>query len=140
MNSEKPSDSQHPKSEARAESNKQSDKSAPEISSTTAQSQSTPSPHGYKTTCKKRDWIDKATLGLEGFGLFVLIVYTIFTGLMYSANKKAAEAARDAAKAAQDSVTQARESAHLDQRAWVAVTAVNGTKPEIGKIFTRHGD
>jgi hypothetical protein len=80
MNSEKPSDSQQPKSDARTESNKQSGESTPEVSSTTAQPQSKPSPHCYKITCdKKRDWIDKATLGLEGFGLFVLIVYTIAT-------------------------------------------------------------
>jgi hypothetical protein len=44
------------------------------------------------------------TLGLEGFGLFVLIVYTIFTGLMYRANKKAADAAKSAAETAHDAL------------------------------------
>jgi hypothetical protein len=46
-----------------------------------------PCPYQREVTCNtKRDWIDKMTLGLEAFGLFVLIVYTIFTGLMYCAN------------------------------------------------------
>jgi hypothetical protein len=79
MNLEKPNNCQQAKSNAQTESNKQCDESGPEVSSATTQSQSKPSPCGSEIACKKRDWIDKVTLGLEGFGLFVLIVYTIAT-------------------------------------------------------------
>jgi hypothetical protein len=99
----------------------------------------TPQPcrkHRERTCNTKRDCIDKTTLGFEGIGLFVLIVYTVFTGLMYCANKKAADAATDAAKAARDSVIQAAASSNLDQRAWVGVYDIS--KPDLGidKPFT----
>lgn len=52
-------------------------------------------------TCNiKRDRIDKMTIFFEGFGLFVLVVYAIFTILIWRANKKAAEAAKGANEAA----------------------------------------
>jgi hypothetical protein len=49
--------------------------------------------------------------------------------------KKSTDAATKAAKAAEEGVAFARESAHLDQRAWVAVIDIKGV-PEVGKIFT----
>ena len=83
----------------------------------------TPSHHQYEITCnKKRDWIDKLTIGLEGFGLFVLIVYTIFTGLMYFSNKKAADAAKSAADTAHDTLTESHKSFVIDQRPYLVVS------------------
>lgn len=48
-------------------------------------------------------WHDPKTV-LEAVGLFVLIVYTVFTGLMWWANKKSADAANSAAKTARDTL------------------------------------
>jgi len=62
------------------------------------------------------------TIGLEGFGLSVLIVYTIFTGLMYCSNKKAADAAKSAADTA-------RTALELDQRPWITVASITLTSP-----------
>jgi hypothetical protein len=116
MNSESPTDNQQPKPDTGTEPNKQSNNPKPEVPSAATQPQAKPSPHSYKITCdKKRDWIDKATLGLEGFGLFVLIVYTIFTGLMWYANKKAADAAKSAADTAHDALVRSN-------RPWIGVS------------------
>jgi hypothetical protein len=84
--------------------------------------------HPEITYNTKRDWIDKTTLALEGFGLFVLCIYTVATIAIWCANKKAA----DAAKAAADEARLSREQAatafsttvgqfHLDQRAWLQI-------------------
>jgi hypothetical protein len=56
---------------------------------------------------------------MGGFGLVVLIIYTIFTGLMYCANKKAADAAKSAADTASQSLVFAKQQFTDDQRAWV---------------------
>jgi hypothetical protein len=83
VTSENPENPVHgDKSEPRAErkASEQTNDSKPEVPLTTAQPQAAPSPHHCEITCKtKRDWVDKAPLGLEGFGLFVLIVYAIAT-------------------------------------------------------------
>jgi archaellum component FlaF (FlaF/FlaG flagellin family) len=74
-----------------------------------------PSPKHCEITANiKRDSIDWWTLRLEGVGLFVLIVYTIFTGMMYFAN-------RDAANAAQSAATTAKEAIHLSERAYITI-------------------
>jgi hypothetical protein len=109
VNSEKPIDNQHLKRNADTESNHP----IPEVSGAAAQPQANPSPHGHKTACNKnRDWVDKTTLGLEGFGLLVLIVYTIFTGLMYRSNKQAADAASSASKTAASQL-------EMSERPWI---------------------
>jgi hypothetical protein len=80
-----------------------------------------PCPKHPEITCNtKRDWIDKTTLGLEGFGLFVLIVYTIFAGLMWCANKRAADAAESAARTAALAL-------NISQRAYVLAEAATWT-------------
>jgi hypothetical protein len=72
-------------------------------------------------TCNtKRDWIDWITLGLEGFGLFVLIVYTMATILMYCANKKAADAAKSAADTASDTLKFSRQQSRFDERPYMS--------------------
>jgi hypothetical protein len=80
------------------------------------------------TVNTKRDRIDLWTLRMEGFGLFVLCVYTVFTALMWIANNKSADAAKVAADAAVAQVGIAGKSLdasiqqfRLDQRAWISV-------------------
>jgi hypothetical protein len=51
---------------------------------------------------------------LEIAGFCVLVVYAIFTGLMYCANKKAADAAKSAADTAHDSLV-------LSERPWIKI-------------------
>ncbi len=68
--------------------------------------------HSEITCNTKRDWIDKLTLGLEGFGLFVLIVYTVATIAIWCANKKVAEDTHH-------SVLNADRNFRIDERAWI---------------------
>jgi hypothetical protein len=58
---------------------------------------------------------------LEISGFFVLLTYTVFTGFMTCANRKAAFAARDSADTAS-------ETMKTDQRAWVMI--IPGTAPD----------
>src|SRR5205823_4628268 len=74
---------------------------------------------------KKQNRRDSIKFWIEIAGLIVLAVYTGFTAMMYSANKKAADAARDAAIEAKRSREQAEQSVHLDQRAWVTIHDVS---------------
>ena len=50
----------------------------------------------------KKDWIDNFASIVEGVALLVLIVYTIATIAIWSANKKAADAANTSAEAAEE--------------------------------------
>lgn len=103
----------------------------------------TPQPcsqHPELTCNTKRDWIDKTALCLEGFGLFVLIVYTIATIAIWYANKKAAEAAESAANTASDTLREVRN----EQRPWVVIkdASVNLTPMTTAKVeavFTNAG-
>jgi hypothetical protein len=55
-----------------------------------------PSHSHYEITCnKKRDGWDRVKMGAEFVGICFLIIYTLYTALIYCANKKAAEAAHD---------------------------------------------
>ncbi len=105
-NSENPIGAQHSAPDTRSESRDHKDKPDPPIPPAVVRSDPPPPPqkHCEITVNTKRDWIDWWTLRLEGFGLFVLIVYTVFTGLMWCANKKAAEAAKSAADTAKQSL------------------------------------
>jgi hypothetical protein len=130
-NSENPASTQQFGADARAETKDHQGKpdppNSPEV--TLPNSPSSPAKQCEITTNIKRDRIDWWTLRMEGFGLFVLCVYTVFTALMWCANKQAADAATRAAESAENSVTQARDNAHLDQRAWVSVKSVKLTAP-----------
>jgi hypothetical protein len=96
------------------EPGKQPNNLTPEPSAV-AQPQAKPSPHGYKITCdKKRDWVDKATLGMEGFGLFVLIVYTIAT-IVYAC------ITHNMWKETQEQTRIQRKTAINSERAWVGL-------------------
>jgi hypothetical protein len=68
---------------------------------------------------KKRDWIDKGKLGLELFGLAVVITYTIFTIKIWRANREAADAAAKAAGAAEGANKIATQQLELSTRPWV---------------------
>src|SRR5579864_4051262 len=72
--------------------------------------------------CKaeKESW-DKFKDYVELVGIALLAIYTAFTILMYCANKKAADAAKDAANSARDAVELSRKTLIIDQRAWVKV-------------------
>jgi hypothetical protein len=76
-------------------------------------SKSQPPCEEKKITCNiKRDSIDKVTLALEGFGLFVLLVYAIATIAIWRATN-------DSAKAGIRSANATRDAMKADQRAWV---------------------
>ena len=102
-----------------------------------------PTPHSYQITCKtEKDWRDRAKFWAECLGLLVLIVYTVFTGLMWCANKTAADAAQRAATEAQKSREQSEttfkamvEQFHLDQRARVGVPRFNIGPPTVVEII-----
>jgi hypothetical protein len=75
----------------------------------------------YEISCdKKRDGWDYAKAVGELIGLGFLIAYTVFTGLMYCVNKKAADAAKSAAETAASQL-------ELSERPWVdAQILLNG--------------
>lgn len=115
MSLENPIDNNESQQDADRETKKQANHASQEVPLRPTESQTKITPYHCQVTCNKtRDWIDKGTLGLEGFGLFVLIVYTVFTGFMWCANKQAANAATSAAKTAAAAL-------HFDQRAWIVV-------------------
>lgn len=80
MTSENPKNhvnAQRPSLDAHTETDKHPKKPTPPAP---AESQSPPTPHKCEITCNtKRDWIDKTTLAFEGFGLLILITYTVAT-------------------------------------------------------------
>jgi hypothetical protein len=108
-----PSQEDRPKNHTDEKTPDQPKKSEPQVTLAPTEPQSQQTPQRCEITCnKERDWVDKGTLVLQGIGLFVLVVYTIFTGLMYCSNKKAANAAKSAADTAKDAL-------HITQRAYV---------------------
>jgi hypothetical protein len=105
---ENPIDSEQREPNVGRKSDKQPGNPEPQVSVAVAQSQAEPAPRHCEVTCKiKRNWVDKV-------GLFVLIVYATFTGLMYRANKKSADAATKAANTAASQL-------ELSTRAWIGV-------------------
>jgi hypothetical protein len=102
----------------------------PEVPRTPTQSQATASSHHCEISCnKKRDWIDKVSLGLEAFGLVVLIVYAIATIAIWSTNKKAA----DAAKSAADTADKTLKQSIADRRPYVTLRTIGTVKISYGK-------
>lgn len=82
-----------------------------------------PSPYTHQITCKtEKDWRDKVKFWAELVGLGVLLAYTIFTALMYCANKKAADAAKQAADAATQQSKTSSKQLEISERAWIKVT------------------
>lgn len=57
---------------------------------------------------------------MAGIGLIVLVAYTIFTALMYCANKKAADAAKSAADTASDTLKFSRQQSRFDERPYMS--------------------
>jgi hypothetical protein len=117
-NPEKPIGQQQANPDAQAETKNHSHKTDPPVMPVVVVS-NTPPPTEKQceiTVNTKRDRIDSWTLRMEGFGLFVLIVYTIATIAIWCANKRAAEATRD-------SVTNADTNFRVGQRAWVGAWA-----------------
>ncbi len=80
-----------------------------------------------------------ATLIFDGLLVLVGVVYSFFAYQQWQAMsgqltemRKSNEATTSAARSAEASVRQAKETAHLDQRAWVALEKVD-VVPEAGK-------
>ena len=86
--------------------------------------------NNFKKTAnwEKRHFAINAIIAVVG-GLALIIYWCQLREM-----RKSTDAATRAAKAAEDSITFARNSAHLDQRAWVAPIDVTG-KPEEGKPY-----
>lgn len=79
-----------------------------------------PAPPSYQITCKtEKDWRDKTKFWAELFGLGVLLIYTVFTALMYFANRDAANAAQSAAVTAHDTLVNQQTSFEIDQRPYL---------------------
>ena len=94
-NSETP-DPPQPAIDAHGEPNVQARDPQTEVALAAAEPQAKPSKQCCEITCnKKRDWVDWATLALEGFGLAVLIAYTIFSALLWRTANQALVEGRD---------------------------------------------
>jgi hypothetical protein len=117
---ENPIDPQQAATDTHGKSDKQTNDPKAQVAPAAAQPQTKPPKEHCEVTCNtKRDWIDWATLALEGFGLAVLIVYTIATIAIWCANKRVAE---DTHK----SVVNADRNFRLDERAWVSPHITTG--------------
>jgi hypothetical protein len=117
MNSENPVNQEQPTPDAKDETNQDTTQAQPVISPTigTTKPETPPPSEKCKQSChEKKHWLDYLEAGMGGVGLFVLVVYTIFTGLMYCANKKAADAAKSAADTARDALVKSN-------RPWVGI-------------------
>lgn len=137
-NPENPIGSEKSEPNAERKSAEQTDNPKPQVTPRAAQPQATPPKDHCEITCKtKRDWVDIATLCLEAFGLFVLVVYAIATIAIWCANEKAANAAKDAAVAAKSSADTAKKSLHTTQRAYIDIKTpdLNVIKDAQGKLF-----
>jgi hypothetical protein len=124
-NSENPVHGDDSEVQAERKASVQIDDPKPEVPLVTARPQAAPSKHHCEITCKaKRDWIDKATLGLEAFGLFVLIIYASATIAIWCANKKAADAAKSSADTANLTLQLNQQQFRTDQRPYIWGEAV----------------
>jgi hypothetical protein len=119
MTSENPEipSGENPKPEATRKPYTQANDPKNQVPFAAALSQETPASHHCNI---KRDWVDVGTIILEGFGLFVLVVYALATIAIWCANKKAADAAKEAANAAQTATAIASKQLDLSERPWIA--------------------
>jgi hypothetical protein len=79
-NFEKPTNGEKIEIRAERKAGEQTGEANPEISCGSEESQAEPPKNVCAATCNtKRDWIDKATLALEAFGLLVIVAYTVTT-------------------------------------------------------------
>lgn len=117
MDSPNPSEKEQPAINPHGESGKHAKKAKPVVPpEPSSEARPQPCENHKQISCNiNRDWIDKATLGFEGLGLFVLIVYAIFTIKIWSANERAATAAKNA-------VDIAAKNFRVDERAWITIT------------------
>jgi hypothetical protein len=78
--------------------------------------ESTPPPDGDPTPHDKpNEKREQLRTAVQVIGLVVLVVYTIFTGLMWGANQTAADAAKNAAQTAKDALV-------IGNRPWIKIT------------------
>lgn len=124
-NAENPTNAKQSAPSADTKPKDHQDKSEPPVAPKVAvpDPPSPPHKHCEITANIKRDRIDWWTLRLEGLGLGVLVVYTIFTALMYCANKKSADAAKNASDTAHDSLIFTQSEFRMDQRPYLSAVA-----------------
>jgi hypothetical protein len=132
MNSENPAKQKNSTPNTKSESNQHATPTQPVISPVVGAAKPEAPPPSEKckqSKCSEKHWLDYLEAGMGGLGLVVLVVYTIFTGLMYCANKKAADAAKSAADTASKQLILSEKSIdatvaqfQLDQRAWLGVS------------------
>ena len=92
-------------------------------SSPSTEPENAPIPGQLQTSLRRtKDWQEHVKFWAELLGLVFLIVYTVFTGLMYRANRQAAKAAESAAN------TAARQL-ELTERPWVSIEDARVTSP-----------
>jgi hypothetical protein len=116
MTSSNPSEKQQPSVDSNSEAKKHSHEPKSGVAPATGQCPPHPcEKHKEISRNVKRDWIDKATIILEGFGLLILILYAIFTIKIWRASKNAADAAKSAADIA-------AKELELSQRPWIVPT------------------
>jgi hypothetical protein len=88
-----------------------------------------PSYPGYKITCeKKRDGWDYAKMGAEFVGLAFLILYTLYTCGIYTANHDAAVAAQNTLGQIKLQTTLLREQLKGSEAAFLEVYVASGTQ------------
>jgi hypothetical protein len=89
---------------------------------------------------RETEFTKRIEIGVAVTGLLVLLVYTIYTGLMYGANEKSANAAKSAAETAQRTLEQSIEAFRIDERAWVEIEPIKpvllDNNPKFGATFT----
>jgi hypothetical protein len=77
---------------------------------------------------EETEW-QKRHIRIQAAIAFVGAIAVIIYGFQLCEMRKSTNAATDAAKAAKDGITFARDNAHLDQRAWVTISASQLVSP-----------
>ena len=122
MTSGNPTEQDHPAPNADDKADHNAAETNPEVSPTIGATEPETKPSSQscnQSGDKQKHWLDYLGAGMAGIGLLVLIAYTIFTGLMYCANKKAAEAAKSAADTAFSTLQDSRRFSILQQRPYL---------------------
>jgi hypothetical protein len=141
-NPENPIDPQQTTPHAEGKPYNHAPKSDPEIPPAIGPTKPVPPPAPKQETQareKEKHWLDYLEAGMAGFGLVVLIAYTIATIAIWCANKKAADAAKVAAEAAERANDVATYSLTASQRSWVQVADNNPKESDKKRIkdYTR---
>jgi hypothetical protein len=116
--------------ETAQESNDQASQSNPDVPI----GYSIPSPPPAKAHCeitykREKDKWEKFKDGAEVFGIFLLLVYTLYTIRMYYANREAADAAKSAAETAKGALASSEKSFRVEERPYLTVESIKFDPP-----------